>query len=146
MAVTLIVCEQRGTWATALRRTLAGAVEIVETRSPGECRRAVAERGPALVAVEFAGRRAADAAELVAWIHDAAPASVSVVLAERRLAGCRWQLRELGATHVVVSPRRLEPLQEIARRLERRWPPSPTSWTEKRWASLPWSEQPLAGA
>lgn len=138
MAVKLIVCEQRGTWAAALRRVLADAVELIETRSPAECRREVAERGPGLVAIEFSGGRAADAAALVAWVHDASPASLPVVLVERRLADWCWRLRELGAAHVVVSPRQLGPLREIAVRLERRWPAPTTSWTEKLWVALPW--------
>lgn len=140
MAVNLIVCEQRGAWAAALRRQLADTVVLVETRTADECRRELIRRGPALVAVEFAGKRAAEAAALVAWVHDASPASLPVVLAERRLAGWQWRLRELGAAHVVTSPRRLVPLADMVVRLERRLPRPTSSWAQQLWATLPWGE------
>jgi hypothetical protein len=139
-AVNLIVCEQHGTWAAALRRALGPSVELRETRSLSECSRELTERRTGVVAVEFTAERAARIAAFVAWVSERFSETRPIVLAERRLAPLEWRLREAGAAHFIVSPRQLGPLAEIVSRQARRLPASTLSWSEKFWAELPWGD------
>jgi len=139
-AVRLIVCEQSGLWAAALRRTLGAAVELRQTRSLTECGRELAQAGSSLVAVELSADRVTRVAAFVAWISRRVPQALPIVLAERSLAGHEWWLREAGAAHFAISPRGLTVLAEVARRHGRRFPPPAQSWSQRIWATLPWGD------
>jgi hypothetical protein len=119
-ALDFIICEKRGLWAAALRRSLGPSAALRETRSLSECARELIERPSALVAVEFTARRATHVAEFLTWIGRQAPRTLPIVLAERRLADWEWWLREFGAAHFVVSPRRLSAVREMVARLNAR--------------------------
>jgi hypothetical protein len=140
-AANLIVCEQRGNWAAALRRALGTRVELRETRSLSQCGRELNERPAGTVAVELTAERVERVAAFVVWLGECCPETRPIVLAERRLAPLEWWLREVGAAHFVTSPRQLEPLAEIVARQRRRAAkPSTLSWTDKLWAELPWGD------
>lgn len=139
-AVSLIVCEQQGKWAAALRRTLGPLTELRQTRSLSQCARELIERRSGLVAVELTAEWAVRVSAFVAWVGENSPDTRSIVLADRRLASLEWLLREAGTTHFATSPRQLAPLAEIVARQARRAAPSGLSWSERVWAELPWSD------
>ena len=135
----VIVCERRGTWAAALRRELADAgVRIRETRSLADCWAALAESPASLAVVELTPAGAAALLERMAWLGRDFPRARAAVVADRSLAGYEWLLREAGAVHFVVSPRRLAPLGRLACRHLAEAPAPKQDFIERLWASLPW--------
>jgi hypothetical protein len=66
------------------------------------------------------------------------PLARIAAVADNDLAVCEGLLREAGAVHFVLSPRRAGPLANIARRHLDRMPMPRQTLTQRVWADLPW--------
>lgn len=135
----LLVCEQTGCWAVALRRELPDGVRLRETRSLTECWDTLAEYPASFVIVE-ATRANLDPLlrRLARGERDFSEARVAVV-ASRDMAAHQWLLREAGAVAVVTSPRRLRGLAATACRHMAEAPGVPQSAIERICSGLPWA-------
>ncbi len=146
---TLIVCEQHGDWAAALRRAFATAAvrpaqgteyRLIETRGAVDCREATGRWPAATVVIELRRESCDEALELLYWVNRSCPATRCVVVADRTLDAYRWLARELGAIHFSSSPRQLEPVVDLARRHAGRMPKvEHVTAVDRIWNSLPWS-------
>ncbi len=146
--IPLIVMEQTGDWAAALRRELPQpAVRLIETRTLEECWRRLAEWPAALVALELTAERVGPLLARLLRMEREFPAARAIVLAERRLAPYGPLVREAGAIHFVDSTRSLGPVAELVRRRLARLAASgdaPAAGADDTLAEiladLPWSE------
>ena len=112
----MLVCEQAGGWATAMRQCIPETVTVREARSLLECRDNLLAVPDAFVVLEATRQTLSDVlSELAQLRHDFHRAPVAVV-ANRPLRRAEWILREAGAVHVVFSPRRLNTLCQMALR------------------------------
>ena len=144
----LIVCERTGDWALALRRALAAIpdapVRLYETRSPEECRAALADFSAAVVAIELTAANVGAVTELLTTLDRRSPRFVTVVLLATTVEIDDAPLRECGAAHVARSVVEAPALAEIARRHLARQDDadgSPRlSLREQIWRRLPWGE------
>ena len=163
-----IICERTNRWAAALRLAgerdaAAGGVRhrFREVRSLSELPPELARRPASLVALEVSERNLGD---VLTWLAAALrwfPQSRCVALVDQSLSSADQSvrsrdtnsqrdivdaLREAGTWEVAESPRRLEPLLEVARRhaisaakhdeiFAENQP-----FTERMWATLPWQE------
>jgi hypothetical protein len=91
-------------------------MSLVETRSLQEFWERLKESPAAIGALEFTIDKREPVLAALVRIGRMFPNVVPLVFAERRLAGWENVVREAGAIHFVVSPRRLEEVCEIARR------------------------------
>jgi hypothetical protein len=139
----LIICEQTGQWATALRRELGDAASpLHETRLLDEAWLALAEMPAAFVVAEFTQKNADDLLRRAVWLSRDFPQARLAIVAARRFAGQRWLLQASGAVHALFSPRDLGPLADIARRHMALVPSPPIPVAQRVWQSLPWSSNP----
>lgn len=135
----LIVCEHEGRWAIGLRRELAGpGVRVDEARSLPECWAMLARWPASLLVVELTRRNARALIERMASLGREYPRARIAVVAERSLAPWEWLMREAGAVHFTVSPRRLGALARLAVRHLGAAPRPARSLTERIWDHLPW--------
>lgn len=135
----MIVCERDGGWAVALRRDLARPeVRVHETRSVDECWEMLTRWPASFVVVELTRANAAALVERMAWRERDFPLARVAVVADRALGSCERLMREAGAVHFTVSPRRLRPLGCLAMRHLDAAPDPQLSLTERIWARLPW--------
>ncbi len=135
----LVVCESSGRWAVALGRELAGSLRIHETRSIDHCWQALADAPASFAIVELTDVNADSLLERMLRLQRDLPLCRLVVVADRKLAGYQWLMREAGAVDFVASPRRLGPLADLARRHLDRAPEHQQSPIRQIWSSLPWS-------
>ncbi|OHB72132.1 MAG: hypothetical protein A2V70_07435 [Planctomycetes bacterium RBG_13_63_9] len=141
-AARLIVCEHGGGWAVGLRRELAGEeVHLCETRSLAQCWETLGENPAGLVVVELTTANVDELLGRMVRLGRDFPLARVAIVADRRLAGYEWLMREAGAVHFVCSPRQLGPLAEVARRHLDQAPVPRRSVTERIWASLPWGSR-----
>lgn len=140
-----IICERSEKWAAALRRPLKlVGHRIVETRSLDDCWAEVGASPASLVAVEAT---AVNLETLVPWMQRltaAFPRTRVVVLGNRALESGQWLLREVGAVHVIFSPRQWQPVVRIAQRHLGSAPRLDDTDRQRIWRRLPWAE--AAGA
>jgi hypothetical protein len=135
----LIVCERDGHFAVALRRELPRPeIRVLETRSVDECWEALARWPASFVVVELTRTNATALLERMVWLERDFPLARVAVVADRALGFCEWLLREAGAVHFTVSPRRFGPLGCLAVRHLDAAPRPRLSLPERIWASLPW--------
>lgn len=135
----MIVCEREGRWAVALRRDLPRPeVRVHETRSVEECWEMLTRWPASFVVVELTRANATAVLERMAWLERDFPLARVAVVADRALGFCEWLMREAGAVHFTVSPRRLGPLGGLAVRHLDAAPQARLSLTERIWAGLPW--------
>ena len=141
----LIVCEQTGDWASALRRRLPD-VSILETRSLFEIWDRLEADSGSIVAIEFSLTKAEGILVAIVRMNRNFPFARCIVLLPRTLHAWEQVVREAGAVHVVLSPRTLG---EIGGLLQRHGLNSPAttpsgrasaSLKEEILATLPWSE------
>ncbi|MBN1589703.1 MAG: hypothetical protein JW888_09320 [Pirellulales bacterium] len=137
----VIVSEQSGCWAAALRRALGPAVRIHETRSVVECWEDLAAAPDSLLVVEVTTGNLESFLERMARREREYPQARVAVVADRRLGTCRWLLLEAGAVLFVTSPRRLDGLAALAQRHLAAQPELAAEKTQKIWATLPWKER-----
>jgi hypothetical protein len=136
----VIVCERTGAWARALRRELDDfAARIVETRSLSECRQELAASSASVVALEFTAATTDATLEFLSRLLSDFPRGQAVVLAGRDRRAWEWLVRELGAVHVVRSPRQMPSVAEIVRRHLDAFPPQP-DLAEQILAELSWGD------
>ncbi len=141
-AATVIVMERDGHWAAALRGAFdRGAVpcRLIEVRSLDECWDELRGRPGALLAIELTEPLLPSILAALRHLEREHPEAAMLVLMERRLAPCIPLLREAGAVHCVVSPRRLGEAVELLERHAARQPAA-TDSPEQVLADLPWSE------
>jgi len=139
-AARIITSEPSGRWAVALRRELGGEATVEEARSVAECWQRLADAPASMVVVEVTTGNVEALLARLAQRQREFPRSRVAVVAERRLAGYEWLLREAGAVMFVTSPRRLAPLAAAARRHLEAQPEPAVGTAERIWAGLPWSE------
>ncbi|MCL4191079.1 MAG: hypothetical protein KJZ87_04995 [Thermoguttaceae bacterium] len=135
----LIVCEQSGKWAVALRRELGETgPRVYETRSLPECWQLLAGHGASFLLLELVPAAVDDLIARLASMERESPAARAVVVAERSLAAYEMLLREAGAVHFVVTPRSLGEVAGLARRHFAATPRSRRTLMEEIRARLPW--------
>ena len=135
----LIVMENAGRWAVALRRELpVPAVRVHQTRSVPECWEMLARHPASFVVAELTRAGAKALLDRTAWLERDFPLARVAVVAERSFWSWEWLMREAGAVHFTVSPRRLQSLASLALRHLDRAPKPDRSVTGQIWASLPW--------
>jgi len=135
----LIVCERGGEWAVGLRRELpVPGVRVYETRSLPECWAMLARWPASLLVVELTRSNAEALVGRMTSLDREFPSARMAVVAERELARCEWLMREAGAVHFTVSPRRLGPLARLAVRHLDAAPRPERTLTRRIWARLPW--------
>lgn len=98
----------------ALRRERLPHAAVVETRSIDQLLEELARSTAAVVAIEVADNRIESSIAAVAQTARWHPGAVIVALANRKLGGYETVLREVGAAHVVVSPRQAREIVAIA--------------------------------
>jgi hypothetical protein len=137
----LLVLEQSGNWAAALRRVGVDVGSgIRETRSVGECSAELSLAPASLLVVEITPTSAAAiCTQIFAWESRFPDARAVVVMAPDLR---RWEplLREAGAVHVIDSARRAGEVVGLALRHWRQHPQRADGPRERVWASLPWSQ------
>jgi len=135
----LIVYEQKGRWAAALRREAAGTnLRIREVRTADDCREELALRPASFIVLEVR-ENPLPALRFAVWQRCAYPLACWAAVGSREPAAYEPFLREAGAVHVVATPRRLRQLLEIAARHLGRFEP-PQGMAEEIWENLPWAE------
>jgi DNA-binding NtrC family response regulator len=138
----LIVCEQTGQWAVALRRHLAPAgPRIHETRTLADCWEMLAQGPAGFVVAELTRVNGEALLDRIVRCGCECPLARVAVVADRSLADVEWLVREAGAVHFCASPRRLEPLARIARRHLRQAPRPKRAMEERILARLPWGKE-----
>lgn len=135
----VIVCERDGHWAVALRRELPRrGVRVHETRSLPECWDMLDARPASFLVAELTRTNATALLDRVARLPRDFPLARLAVVAARSLERWEWLMREAGAVHFAVSPRRLRPLARVASHHLEQVPKPQRTLTERIWASLPW--------
>jgi hypothetical protein len=136
-----ILCERSEKWVVALRRPLQMVGHrVFETRSLDECWNEVVAHPASLVGME-ATRTNLEV--LVPWMTRFArafPSARVVVLGSRGLEASQWLLREVGAVHVVFSPRDWPPLVRIVQRHLGAAAGQGDSDRQRVWRRLPWAD------
>jgi DNA-binding NtrC family response regulator len=149
----LIFCERSGQWAAAWRiawrRRLRGAepradIRVRETRSAAECLEAIESAPAAFVVLELTAADCDRALDLLFEISTRYRGAAAAVAAERTTKHYEWLAREMGAVHVLVSPRELPSLvgmvERFAERFAARFPQRELEFEDRVWASLPWGD------
>lgn len=135
----LLVCEQSGIWAAALRRETGGLeVPLDESRSLKQCVEQLSGAPASLVALELTRERLGEVLEFLTALERDFPLAAVMVLAQRGLEPCEEIVREAGATCFVVSPRRLPAVVASVRTHFQRYPARYNGGVEAIWATLPW--------
>jgi hypothetical protein len=134
----LIVCEQTGRWAVALRRELGEAVAVRETRNLSECWDSLSQCPAGFVVVEATAGNLDTLLRRLGRLERDFPLARVAAVAPRNLAEYEWLLREAGAIAFAASPRRLGPLADLIRNHLVKAPRPPQGVVRQIWASLPW--------
>jgi hypothetical protein len=138
----LIICEQRGDWAVALRRWLADAPLVVrETRSLDECREEVARCGNSSVVVELMPANLDRLMDLLQEFASRASPLDPLVVAPRAMREYEWLVREAGAAAFITQLRHAPLLAGVVRRRIARQPALELPLLERIEASLPWPDR-----
>jgi hypothetical protein len=133
----LITCEKRGGWATALRRETGCTVH--ETRALSACWREVATRPHSFLVLELTRENSELLIGRLSDLGREFPGAAAVVVAERCLRRLEWLVREAGAIHFEVSPRRLRFVAALAHRHLTAAAAADLNATQRILESLPWS-------
>ena len=134
---TLIVCEQSGRWAAALRRF--GELAPRETRTLEDCAGELAATPRALVALETQPHNAEAVWKFLAQMERLFPESQAAILLDRRLLDLGPGLRELGAVCVISSILQISDLMAVARRYRVESDDQPADALAAIPLELPWS-------
>ncbi len=136
----IIVYEERGIWAAALRMELADPRwRIIETRTLDDCRQQLREVGPALLIVHVMPNNAEGTLTWLSRLSREFPRTRIVVVASREMQGIETSVRGWGAIYFTTSPRRLRPLKLAVERFDALTPQdSAADFRQEIWARLPW--------
>ncbi len=137
----LILCEQSGIWAAAMRRAYP-QVSRYWRRFPTwwASWEAFRQRPQSFLVVELTSENLSEILNALRWMECFAPGGRLAVLADRRWAGLEWMLREAGIVHWTTSLRAVGPLVEMALgHLKRSARPAATL-RERIWRRLPWAK------
>lgn len=141
LAAKCVVCERTGRWAAALRGELRDSgIRIYETRSLDDCETLISDSPASLAIVELTAGDAVQTAETVSKWNAAHPRMRIVVVADRDQVEHEWLMREAGAIHFLVSPRRVNLVAQLVHRHFAQVPAPQLSALERIWASLPWPQ------
>jgi hypothetical protein len=138
----MIVCEQTGRWALALRRELPIDNRLCETRSIPDCWRTLAQNPTAFVVAEFTQSNADALLDRLVWLERDFPLARMAVVADRSYRLCENLVREAGAVHFVTSPREANVLAAVALRHLRAAPRPELAVADRVWNELPWGKRP----
>ncbi len=138
--IEIIVFEQRGVWAAALRLALADSlIKIGEVRSQVECQQRLRHAGRALVVVELTHRNGINVAPWLSQLTSIAPRAHIAIVAQRGLELLEPTIRSWGAIYMTNSPRQLKPLVTVIRRLNQQATlETPQNLRADIWQRLPW--------
>ena len=140
-AARFILCERTGKWVVALRRALsASGPRVFETRHLDDCWKEVVACPASMVAVEVT---AANLPHVTTWLRQFSHRfchAQAVVLGARGLESSEWLLREMGAVHVVFSPRDMTSLIRVVRRHVAGHPAGERSPRQLVWQRMPWAD------
>lgn len=140
-AARLIVCEQSGRWAAALRRELAlTEARPYETRSLARCWDELAMAPASIVVVELRAEIVDELLGRMARLHREFPLACVAVVADRSLCEYEPLMREASAVYFTCSPRRLGPLAGLACQHLAEAPVPRQTVAERIWSGLPWKE------
>jgi hypothetical protein len=137
----VIVCEKGNSWAVALRWALAGSgLRVHETRDwIGGCQ-AIDPGALNLLALELREDNLEHVYQGVVEVRQQFPNAAVIVLMDRALRDHEWDLRELGALHVAISQRNLDPVARLVQRFVKQSPDLQQDPDEFAWNRLPWPE------
>jgi hypothetical protein len=139
-AARLIVYERTGSWALALGRELPAGLRVRPARSLAETWDALAQAPASFLVLELSPRMAEPLLGRLLRLDREYPLARAAVVADRRLAGYEWLVRQAGAVHFACSGRCLAPLARVARRHLAAAPQPDRGLRERIWAGLPWGE------
>ena len=135
----LIVCEQRGVWASALRRSRRrAACRVYEARSLAAVRPQLDDSPHSVLVWELTRGNVRKLLDQLPSLRAEFPQGCVIVVGERRLAAWEWVVREAGAAHATFSRRRLDLVWRMVERQLDRAPPPRLNWQEQLWRRLPW--------
>jgi hypothetical protein len=136
----LLICERTGRWAIAWRGALGAEARVQEVRSLKQVDEILQPTPSVPVAVDGAAFSSEKLLQAIArW--SAAGATV-LVMAPQDWVGEESTFREVGATHVVFSPRSLRPAVRLVERHYRGLPDEPAevgTVEERIRRRLPWA-------
>ena len=132
----LVTCEKRGSWAAALRRETDCAV--YETRALAACWRELKAQPHNFLVLELTRENVEMLLGRLSDLSHEFPGAAAVVVAQRRLRPLEWLVREAGAIHFEVSPRRLRFVAQMAHRHLAAAPDANLTPTQRILESLPW--------
>ena len=138
-AARLVVCEQTGQWATALRHgPLLKRQRVYETRSLIDCWQMLAGFPSSFVVAELTRANLDGLLERLGGLERQYPRAKVAVVADPTLAAYQWLVREAGAVHFLTSRRRARELTGLAVRHLSQVPEPRASLADRIWAGLPW--------
>jgi hypothetical protein len=150
-SLTVIVCERRGAWATALAGGLPGEMGLRQTRGLDDCA-AELEMAPAsLLVLELTRENLLRLLEMLSGLGRRYPLARAIVVAAREFERYEWLVREAGALHFATSPRAGAQLVRLAMRQAQsgnstEGETDAQAWTALPWTALPWGALPWSGA
>jgi hypothetical protein len=113
---TVIVCERRGAWATALARALPVGISLRQTRGLEDCAADLEAFPTSLLVLELTRGNLLGLLELLWGLGRRYPLARAIVVAARELERYEWLAREAGAMHFTTSPRSGAELARLAMR------------------------------
>lgn len=141
MGSVVVVCEQTGRWAVALRRDANGSDRrLVETRTLEDCRLELHRHPRALAVCEATEHNLPRVLRFLVELQATAPGTRVMVVGARPIERHEALLREAGAVHAVFSPRRLRAAGDVLRRAAQNEPAEFQSLEELAWSRLPWGD------
>ena len=133
---SLIVCEQTGRWAAALRRS--GIPSPRETRTLEDCGRELTAAPRSFVVLEARANNAESVGRFLAELERAFPEARAAIVMDKSLADTEPGLRELGAACVISSLLRIPDLVAAARQHRRAFDAGSGDILASHSLDLPW--------
>lgn len=141
MTARLIIAERFGGWATAIRIELAETgVRLWEVGPRPKVPSLLAGAPASFLILELTVKNPPRLLDMLAQIQRDWSDTRAAVVADRSLAQWERLMREAGAVHFLVSPRKLAPLVKLACRHLAAAPTLRQTLSERIWSSLPWGE------
>jgi hypothetical protein len=135
----LIVLEKNGWLARALRRSVGGSRTIVETRSMKQLFDDLDDAPTSVVTIDGATIQPDRLIACCFRVGREFPLAATTVVLPRSYRDVQWEVREAGAIHVCIGPRRLAPMTTMIERRLQRSPQLELTLAERILASMPLS-------